>query len=101
MDSIAREARKARCLLEGEIHVAGGSFDLEVLDAPHEVGGEVGLLEHLEERPLRVGAGCDHLRQELLPASYFTTDPAAISHHHQSHLVTPPLFGSPYANTRS
>src|SRR5207245_10729825 len=86
MDSVAGEARKARGLLEGEIHFAGGSFDLEVLDAPYEVGGEVGLLDHLEERPLRVGAGCDDLRVELLPAHQFYANRTAVLHQDASHL---------------
>src|SRR5207245_5602505 len=86
MDSVAREARKAGCLLEGEIHFAGGSLDLEVLDAAHEIGGEVGLVEHLQERPLRVGAGCDHLRVELLPARQFYANRTAVLHQDASHL---------------
>src|SRR5207247_2400166 len=79
VDPVPREAREARGFLERQVDLARRSLDLEVLDPSDEIRGKVGLVNHLEECPLRVGPRCNHLRVHLLARRQLHADRASVA----------------------
>src|SRR5207237_10037674 len=58
---VPREGGEAGGLLQGEVRLAGRPFDLEAFDAANEVRRKIGSFQELQEGPLRIRYGRDHL----------------------------------------
>src|SRR5207244_5545414 len=76
--AIPREGGEAGGLLQGEVRLTRRSFDLEAFDAANEIRRKIGSFQELQEGPLRIRSGSDHLRLDPFTRCQFDAHRAAV-----------------------